>query len=354
MKYVDLDKTYKCTAKKLDLNNSKSVLCDISIKLSFDCCYQDDELDQEFKDQLKRGDLAPHVLQVTASYEGIEESDYLGGILLDAPITVDKLYQDWAVEYDMESQAMESLKTKLNDLISNQINVILDCKKVLSQYGQWNGYLKGVGHGIAKFFDNRLLDLDMLKQKFRSYVLLSTDCDGLWEAYDNIKENEERDTFQKLFPLVSRDTTYNCFNIIYNATSPMIALNNEACPYDCDCEYRYDVNLDDMTVAIFTNHLGSHTTKQKAKPIAILDIYSSFNRCNLEYDMNKLDALIDLNDLLPKYKNKNELKKAINDLTDEHFLDCEYDKDIKDQALKAAELYLFKAPAKKKAVKKKA
>lgn len=113
--YLDQNKTYGIEVIDIELANGNSVDCDLSFRMELDEYYEPDT--EEENEKLERGDLTPVVLSVIASFDGINETEYLGGVLLSEPVTGFNVIEDYIKPYGIDKAACESLKTRLEDFI---------------------------------------------------------------------------------------------------------------------------------------------------------------------------------------------------------------------------------------------
>lgn len=117
----------------------------------------------------------------------------------------------------------------------HNIEVTVNDKKKVSQYGQWDGYPTGQGETIAEFL--RTADL----KKFRSQV---------WRTRAITKKEIEMvnntPNWQKEYPYLSRDAGADILNMIYEGEVKFV-LRNEDMSW---CEYLYEIDLDKETVTM--------------------------------------------------------------------------------------------------------
>lgn len=111
-------KPYNTTTKQVTVALNGALLdVNVTVKAYYDECF---ELDWDFQPgekeklerQINRGDVTPTGIVVEASYNGIEASDSLWGVLVAHESDI----QDTVNDHGMESNAIAALKERLLDL----------------------------------------------------------------------------------------------------------------------------------------------------------------------------------------------------------------------------------------------
>lgn len=113
------DKTMKAfeTDISFELKNGKVITAKIEIDSVFDETFDaEKDLDNPGdREQVYRGVLDPVCVQVSASYNGISHTEYLGGCLVSSPKDV----MACAVDYNMLRESVDGLKEELERLLKD-------------------------------------------------------------------------------------------------------------------------------------------------------------------------------------------------------------------------------------------
>lgn len=137
------------------------------------------------------------------------------------------------------------------------IIIKMNNKIVLSQYGQWDGYLEGQGLSIAEFFNK--VNIEAFKRKCSKIRKASEEeVQKAWIACGASPNSDSvtfgvAASFSRSFPCLSRDTGAKILDIIYkNKDDELPCLYTKV---DKDLrgtwlEYIYTINLDTKSLMI--------------------------------------------------------------------------------------------------------
>ncbi len=139
---------------------------------------------------------------------------------------------------------------------------ILDGEYRVAQYGQWDGYLSGVGQDITDFLVETIKEdkLEAFKAKLRGTEFLDGDeLDRMWKAAGASSEGwigfEESKKFGKsaVGMLMTRDTGGKIFSVIAATSLSPIPLSDqrEFAKDGLFCEYAYVVDFDNEVLEVY-------------------------------------------------------------------------------------------------------
>lgn len=116
MKTLELNKPELYDFCEIDLAHGKTVTAELYMTLGIDEYFQDDHLDPDIQESIERGDTSPYILIIECRFQGISNTDSLGGILLSKPTTIDELKECYVKDYDIEKEAINETRNELNNL----------------------------------------------------------------------------------------------------------------------------------------------------------------------------------------------------------------------------------------------
>ena len=119
----------------------------------------------------------------------------------------------------------------------HNIQVTVNDKIKISQYGQWDGYPTGQGAGIADFL--RTAELDLFRKKVWKLGLITK---------KEIEEINATENWQKEYPWLSRDAGSEILRYVYEDKAKFVVRNEDM----SWCEYLYNIDLDKKTVTVGT------------------------------------------------------------------------------------------------------
>jgi hypothetical protein len=140
------------------------------------------------------------------------------------------------------------------------ICVILDGKHRVAQYGQFDGYLGGVGVEVADFIHNN--DMERFKERIKNTKYLSV------AEINKVKENFGIDTskngipmdqynaFGKQFPAFVRETSSDILHLIMDGTITQLEDTYDFGYDGLFCEFCYIINLDSNELEIYFGNNG--------------------------------------------------------------------------------------------------
>jgi hypothetical protein len=133
----------------------------------------------------------------------------------------------------------------------NLFTIILNGKKVLAKYNQWDGYLKGQGKDLAEFIVNDLSFESLYNGITRIKLLNKNDSkiDAIYEAMNTCNDFDKKMNY----PLITRDTNIkDQLRAISIGVGDLFSVDASSFINDgLFCEYAYELNLDDNTISVF-------------------------------------------------------------------------------------------------------
>jgi len=149
------------------------------------------------------------------------------------------------------------------------IEVKLDEKTYVAQYGQWDGYPSGQGATILKFL--RGSDMEIFKDNLRKTRFLSDkEIQNRWEECgadpnDSMVGMEIADKFNRKYPHLSRNCGAEVLGLIYNGKATEL-YNSSGFEKDTTfCEWYYTIDLDKNVLKVWDKEypLDKLPTKDK-------------------------------------------------------------------------------------------
>ena len=132
------------------------------------------------------------------------------------------------------------------------IQVIVDGKVKIAQYGQWDGYPTGQGKGIAEFLHTA--DLDAFADAARQTHFISDEENrAIKEEYapgaDGWFSKDQADRLAKDYPELVRDTGSDILGLVLNGKRGLQD-NSDFIDDTLYCEWAYIINLDTREVTV--------------------------------------------------------------------------------------------------------
>lgn len=104
------NKKVKIGTQQITLSSGKTVECELSISWDYDEYYDFEDLETELQQKIKNNEITPTTIEVTASYGSIQCSEYLGGCLVDKPLTIAEIVETFGIDGDLIPDAIAQLK----------------------------------------------------------------------------------------------------------------------------------------------------------------------------------------------------------------------------------------------------
>jgi hypothetical protein len=130
--------------------------------------------------------------------------------------------------------------------------VIYEGNTAVSQYGQWDHYPSGQGLTVFEFLRGSG-NIDKLKDSIKKNIYTPSvkELDDIFAGYSNengMMNMEQAESFDKVYPSLSRETGAGILEVIANATKPVpLYLDLDFENDTLMCEGVYTINLDDNT-----------------------------------------------------------------------------------------------------------
>ena len=136
------------------------------------------------------------------------------------------------------------------------IMAVKDGKTRLAQYGQWDGYPSGQGVDVLKFVSSKQRRAKLSKVLDKVQFLTQADLDRGYEKVGVQKgafglNKKQSDSFNRMFPLLSRDHGANILTLLLSADKPQLVNSEEFAGDSLFCEWAYVIDFDKQTFEVY-------------------------------------------------------------------------------------------------------
>lgn len=176
------------------------------------------------------------------------------------------------------------------------IMVLKDNQYKVAQYGQWDGHFTGQGVETKHFIKDRLLAKrgiqTFTKQLDRIQIIADAEVMARWEAQGakgGFAGLDVEDSFDNLYPQLSRSCGSDILEYVYSAEAPEIAHSIDFAKDSLFCEFAYLVNMDTEELEIFTGF--------NQKPLSESDRFYFLQSPDMEYYPIKLYKSFKFNEI---------------------------------------------------------